>query len=374
MPERDAGEPLEIVGAGPAGLSAALTAARAGRAVTVYEMRAECGSRFHGDIQGLENWTTRADVLEELDEMGIAPTFDHAAIRDGLFFDADGRERSVRSDRPAFYLVRRGTGPGTLDQSLKAQALAAGVDIRFLEAPEALAGGGIQTPGPDRCDALDVGYVFETDMADGVFAALSERLAPKGYAYLLVSRGWGTVASCIYDDYANAREYRERCRDFFERKVGLRMQAPRAFGGTGKIRAWPIVRSGETLYAGEAAGLQDALWGFGMRYALVSGHMAAKAVLARAPHQYDRSISRRFAGFLRTAIVNRYFYERMGDGGYARLLGQIARAADAREWLRRFYAPRLWKALLFPVARRAFESGRRHAETAVRRPAVSLTP
>ena len=373
MPEKGACEPLEILGAGPAGLSAALTAARAGLSVTIYERRAECGSRFHGDIQGLENWTTRADVLEELGEMGIAPTFDHAAIRDALFFDADGRERSVRSDRPAFYLVRRGPEPGTLDQSLKAQALAAGVDIRFLEAREALPNGGIRTPGPDRCDALDVGYVFETDMSDGVFAALSERLAPKGYAYLLVSRGWGTVASCIYDDYANAREYRERARDFFERKVGLRMRAPRAFGGTGKIRAWPIVRHGDTLYAGEAAGLQDALWGFGMRYALVSGHMAARAVLARAPHEYDHSISRRFAGFLRTAIVNRFFYERMGDGGYARLLRHIARATDAREWLRRFYAPRLWKTLLFPVARRAFESGRRHAEAGTRRPAASLS-
>ena len=372
MPEMRA-DPLEIVGAGPAGLAAALTAARAGRAVTVYERRADCGSRFHGDLQGLENWTTRADVLEELAEMGIAPTFDHAAIRNALFFDADGRERSVRSGRPTLYLVRRGPGPGTLDQSLKAQALAAGVGIRFLEAPGDLPRGGIRTPGPDRCDALDVGYVFETDMPDGVFVALSERLAPKGYTYLLVSRGWGTVATCIFADYANVYEYRERCRDFFERRVGLRMQAPRTFGGTGNVRARPIVRSGDTLYAGEAAGLQDALWGFGMRYALVSGHMAARAVLARAPHQYDRSISRRFAGSLRTSIVNRYFYERMGDSGYARILRHFGRAADARDWLRGVYAPRLWKTLLFPLARRAFEAGRRHAEAAARRPAVSLS-
>ncbi len=372
MPETSSGEPLEIVGAGPAGLSAALTAAKAGRAVTVYERRAECGSRFHGDLQGLENWTTRADVLEELGEMGIAPTFDHAAIREGLFFDADGRERSVRSDRPAFYLVRRGPGPGTLDQSLKAQALEAGVGIRFLETPDLSPAGGIRTPGPDRCDVLAAGYVFETDMSDVVFAALSERLAPRGYAYLLVSRGWGTMASCIFEDYANAREYRERAREFFERRAGLRMRSPRAFGGTGNIRSTPILRAGRTLYAGEATGLQDALWGFGMRYAFLSGHMAARAFLSRAPDLYEQSFSRRFTGFLRTAIVNRYFYERMGDSGYARLLGHIARAADAREWLRRFYAPSFWKSLLFPVARAAFESGRRHAEAGARRPAVSL--
>lgn len=357
---------LEILGAGPAGLSAALTAARAGKQVALYEQRAECGSRFHGDLQGLENWTTRGDVLEELAEIGIAATFDPVPIREGLFFDSEGRERIVRSDRPAFYLVRRGTGEGTLDQSMKRQAIEAGARILFREAPEDLPHGGIRTPGPDRCDALDVGYVFETDMPDGVFAALSERLAPKGYAYLLVCRGRGTVASCIFDDYSNAREYRERTREFFERRAGLRMRTAAAFGGTGNVRAAPIARRGSTLYAGEAAGFQDALWGFGIRFALVSGHMAARALLASAPGDYERTVRERFAGFLRTSFVNRYFYERLGDSGYGRLLSRIGRAADAREWLRRFYAPRLWKTLWFPVARCAVEAGRRRAEARAR--------
>jgi flavin-dependent dehydrogenase len=369
MPERTPRPSVEIVGAGPAGLSAALTAVRAGRDVTVWERRADCGSRFHGDLQGLENWTTRGDVLEELGQIGIAPTFEHAAIREGVFYDSDGRERVVRSERPAFYLVRRGSGPGTLDQALKAQALAAGVRIRFGQSPKVLAQDAIRTPGPSRCDALDVGYVFRTDMPDGVFAALSERLAPKGYAYLLVCRGWGTVASCLFDDYARAREYRELAREFFEKRAGLRMRDARAFAGTGNVRPTPLARVGTTLYAGEAAGLQDALWGFGMRFALVSGHMAARALVERVPGDYDRTLRARFAGILRASVVNRYFYERLGDTGYARLLRRIARAADARDWLRRFYAPRLWKTMWFPVARCAVERARRRAEEAVREPA-----
>jgi flavin-dependent dehydrogenase len=336
MSGSDATRPVEILGAGPAGLSAALAAARAGREVALYERRAEVGSRFHGDLQGLENWTTRGDVLEELAGMGIESTFDWAPIREGVFFDSEGREQVVRSERPAFYLVRRGSGAGTLDQSLKAQAVAAGVTIRFLEARPALPEGGIITPGPGRCDALDVGYVFETDMPDGVFAALSERLAPKGYAYLLVCRGWGTVASCLFDDYTRAREYRDRAKDFFERRAGLRMRSPRAFGGTGNVRPIPVTRRGNTLFAGEAAGLQDALWGFGMRYALVSGYMAAQALVTSRPRAYESLLRHRFRGLLRTAVVNRYFYEKLGDGGYARLLQRIAQAADARDWLRRF--------------------------------------
>jgi flavin-dependent dehydrogenase len=211
-------------------------------------------------------------------------------------------------------------------------------------------------------------------MPDGVFAALSERLAPKGYAYLLVCRGWGTVASCLFDDYARAREYRERAKEFFERKAGLRMRSPQAFGGTGNVRSDPVTRRGNTLFAGEAAGLQDALWGFGMRYALVSGHMAARAVVTSQPGAYESSLRHRFRGLLRAGVVNRYFYERLGDGGYARLLQRIARATDAREWLGRFYAPRLWKTLWFPVARAAVEAGRRQAEAAVRRAVAAVAP
>ena len=68
---------IEISGAGPAGLSAALAAAHAGRAVRVHERRDEVGRRFHGDFQGFENWTTEGDVLDELAGMGIEPAFDH---------------------------------------------------------------------------------------------------------------------------------------------------------------------------------------------------------------------------------------------------------------------------------------------------------
>jgi len=64
---------LEVVGAGPAGLAAAITAARAELSVVVHESAPSVGSRFHGDFQGLENWTREVDVLEELTALGIEP-------------------------------------------------------------------------------------------------------------------------------------------------------------------------------------------------------------------------------------------------------------------------------------------------------------
>ena len=85
----------------------------------VHEHNGDVGGRFHGDFQGLENWTVDDDVLDELGRSGIEATFEHAAYREFTVFDADGRALSLRSSRPLFYLVRRGSQPGTLDASLK---------------------------------------------------------------------------------------------------------------------------------------------------------------------------------------------------------------------------------------------------------------
>jgi len=347
-----AAEPIHIVGAGPAGLAAALTIAGAGGRAVVHEQRADVGSRFHGDLQGIENWTTPGDALEEL--AAVAGTDLHGrarAVREGVFFDPAGREYTYRSPDPLFYLVQRGPGPGTLDETLKAQALAAGVEIRFREPWARLSGGGIVAGGPRAADAVAVGYVFETDQRDGVYGVLCDRLALKGYAYLLICAGRGTVATCLFGDFARESEYLDRTVAFFQKRAGLRMRQAIRFGGAGNILLPRTARQGRILFAGEAAGFQHALWGFGIRIGMISGHLAARALLDCVPERYDGAWRRRLGGLLRTSLVNRYAFSRMGDAGYCRLMRSIAAMADARRWLRRHYAPTLWKRFAFPVAR-----------------------
>ncbi len=334
---------IEISGAGPAGLAAALAARAAGQHALVYEKRGDVGGRFHGDFQGLENWTTRDDVLDELASLGIDAGFEHIPIHDIVCFDYKGTGKSFRSRQPLFYLVRRGAQPGSLDLALKQQALEKGVEIRFNTPASRLPDGGVVTEGPHRADAIAAGYLFDTDMADGIYAAVSDYLAPKGYAYLLINQGRGTLATCLFDDFHNERQYLERCAAFFDDKIGVRMDNPRRFGGSGNFSLPRLARKGNILYAGEAAGFQDPLFGFGIRWALLSGAAAGQALAKGDPRRYVRLWKRRLRPYHQAAATNRWFYDRLGNRGYSLTLRRFPKEGDVRDWVHRAYAPRLWK-------------------------------
>ena len=78
--------PVTIVGAGPAGLTAAITLARRGYPVTVWEQHSDVGFRFHNDFQGLENWSSDSDVLTELRSYGLQPDFECVPVSNGVVF------------------------------------------------------------------------------------------------------------------------------------------------------------------------------------------------------------------------------------------------------------------------------------------------
>ena len=355
-------DPIAISGAGPAGLAAAITLAKAGRRVIVYERHADVANRFHDDLQGLENWTTQGNVLKELAGFGIDANFSATPFYDVTLFDPQGGEHRYHSPQPMAYIVHRGAIAGSLDSGLKAQALAAGAEIRFNETCRHLPAGGIDAAGPHGADAIGVGYLFDTGMDDGAYVALSNQLAPGGYAYLLIQGGRGTLMSWMYADFHNEKQYLQRCQDFFHRKVKLEMRNPRRTGGAANFLYPRSARKGGLLYTGESAGFQDALWGFGMRYAMLSGCLAAQAMLALKPDDYDRLWRKRLGGLLRAALVNRFFYQRLKDSGFSHLLKSIDRALqykpDGRQWLHRYTALRLWKSLCFPVVKHLQTSSR----------------
>lgn len=349
--------PVEIAGAGPAGLAAAITLAHAGRKVIVYETHKEVGHRFGGDFQGIENWTTREDALTVLEKLGITTEFSAMACRNGTVFDPNGKRYEVESDETLFYIVERGPSPESLDSALLKQVQALGVEVRFNHRLRHMSGDGILAAGPRAADAIAVGYHFETDMADGYWAICDDELAPQGYAYLLVMNGKGTVKSCMFSGFKQEKLYVERTLEAFQRLVGLEMKNPQRHGGSGNFRIPHSAYSGLHPLVGEQAGFQDTLWGFGMRLAISSGVLAAQSLLNG--ENYDTLWQRDLKPQMETSVINRALYSLSGSRGYSWFLGRLIAKKNLRESLRRQYQPSWPKRLLSPWAKRRYESHRK---------------
>ncbi len=341
-------QPVEIAGAGPAGLAAAITLARAGLEVIVHEANPHVGYRFGRDLQGLENWTTAQDVLAHLGKLGLTTSFRALPCVEGTAFDAWDHAYHIRSNAPVFYMVERGPGAESFDTALLNQARALGVEVRFNSRITTPKGRAIFATGPKSTDAIAVGYHFDTNMPNGFWVICDNRLAPQGYAYLLVMDGKGTVKSCMFTGFKQQALYVERTVNAFERLTGMKMSNPRPHGGVGCFKIPFSAFSGPHPVAGEQAGFQDTLWGFGMRVAITSGILAARSLLE--DDSYDARWRQTLESPMRSSLVNRVVYGRLGNVGYRWLLHYLEDRPDIRRLLRHQYGPSRIKRLLSPLA------------------------
>lgn len=352
-----ANETVQIAGAGPAGLAAAITLAKQGIAVQVHEARNEVGFRFQSDFQGLENWTTEQDVLQWMQEQGLTTDFEMFPGKQGIIFDDRGKAYEVSSQKPFFYMLERGPGAGSLDTALLNQARELGVEVIFNSRIKNIEGAGVLAIGPKAADAIAVGYHFETEMDNGFWAICDDDLAPKGYAYLLVMNGRGTIKSCIFSGFKQEQLYVKRTVAAFERLVGLKMINPQPHGGVGNFHIPRTAIHGGHPIVGEQAGFQDTLWGFGMRHAMASGVLAAQSIMTGS--NYDDLWKKEFANQLNASIVNRALFCLLGNRGYRLILYLLSNSSNPRFSLLKHYGLSRLKRLLLPWAKWRYCSQRK---------------
>jgi flavin-dependent dehydrogenase len=297
----------KILGAGLSGLTAAINLAKSGYTVDVYEKNKDVGMRFSGDIQGLENWSDKEDIIEELKKMNLDVDFDYSPFHN-ITLTNGSKAKEIRSEKPLFYLLKRGPSSGTIDYHLKAQAQKLGVNIHFQEtlSPNEA---DIVAIGPKINEAVGLvkGIIFKTDIKDTAIIAFNDKLAFKGYAYLLITKKYGCLCTVVrLDDAHRINLYFKRTQEFFLTKIGFEIQLIREVQGIGSFSLKKF-KKGNTLYVGEAAGLQDFLLGFGMRFAFQSGYLAAQSVIYEK--DYKKIADEHFGWRLRNGIVNKWVWE-----------------------------------------------------------------
>lgn len=317
---------ITIAGAGVSGLTAAINLAKAGLKVSVYERKKAVGSRFLGDWQGLENWSSEADALEHVQAMQLDLNFDCRPMPPLLLTDGDQLQLRCAFKRPVCYLVKRGPIAGSLDLGLKEQALAAGVQLHLgqsisLDKADIIATG----PNSREVFAVDKGIVWHSQLPDTAIFLVNDEAAYKGYAYLLIQNGYACLCTVLFDKFNQVNACLEHAKALIGSMVDLDIQSPKTVGGLGSIARETQFTRNSSLLVGEAAGIQDFLWGFGIRTAMQSGFLAARSIIEQT--DYPSLARASFVPRIKAGIVTRFLYDKIGalKTGYrwmGKLVGQ----------------------------------------------------
>ncbi|PGH44798.1 hyaluronate lyase [Micromonospora sp. WMMA1996] len=329
---------LVVVGGGPAGLSAAVAAARAGVRTLVVERATHpryktCGGGLIGTS------------LAEVDGRIEVPAHDRV---DRVTFTRDGRRAFTRRHpAPLVTMIRR----EEFDHRLRAAAVTAGAQVREGVAVRAveqdpdgvrlrLADGEVvharTVVGADgssgvtarhvgvRFRQVDLGLELELPVSDAEQQRWRGRLlidwgpVPGSYAWVFPKGDRLTVG--VISARGEGERTRAYLRDFVDR-VGLSGVSPEHDSGhLTRCRADDSpLRHGRVLVAGDAAGLLEPWSREGISYALRSGRLAGEAVAAGDLDAYGREVDRRLVPEMRAGHRLLEVFERRPDVFHAML-------------------------------------------------------
>jgi flavin-dependent dehydrogenase len=311
-----------ILGAGPAGLCAAINLCRAGEKATVHERHGAVGMRFHANLQGLRYlYMPPGEFIQKL---GV-----NAKVKFSYFPRAIivTRKRKVELDCSGTSLmpfVVRGSGgeegKNSLDAALFSEAEKLGVEFEFNSRAKEGDTDIVATGSKGEPCQAALGSVFENSdfPRDCQLVMFDDRYSPRGwYSYILpVGRDEVEFVTCV------SKPYIPRLAHLHEKAMGERKEISDVVGGRKKVASFAgsasarIPKSafvGRKYYVGEAAGFQDPYMGFGIAYALRSGHLAARAILSGGKESYDALWKREFGYYLRKDAAYRLVMEVAGD-------------------------------------------------------------
>ena len=184
--------------------------------------------------------------------------------------------------------------------------------------------------------AVARGLTFKTEQENIAIGLVNNYHAFKGYSYLLVSNGYGCIATVLFERFDDLNKYFKRTLDEFSGNFDLNIEDQQKFSGYGSFSNQ--IRNENQMLIGERAGFQDLLWGFGIRNAVKSGFMAAKNILeGKDCKNYYKTAEKYFRPKLNSGIVNRFIWEKFASNNYSLILNRIHKSKDPLKYLNSFH-------------------------------------
>ena len=324
---------IQIVGAGIAGMTAAINLAKNGKSVIIYEKKNCIGGSRDGDFEGLENWIFSKGLSDSITECGIdfnsipkTPIFE-------FFVHLKGKQPiRVKSQDPFFHIVNRGTSSDSFDNYLIEICKSLNIEFLFNQNHDILRSD-INASGSFRASAYIRGAQFETNLKNQVHLLLGKEFAPRGYAYLIINNGYGTIATA-FKKTSNKNDPLNPCIEYFN-NIGLNFKIINKFANHGSFYLPKVWQNNKPINIGEAGGYQDYLFGFGMRFAMYSGLSAAYKLLG--DNYKSRIIDRELNLKRKISFANRLLFENLSDQHIKFWVNRFENSDDPLSILKRSY-------------------------------------
>jgi len=342
--------PVKIMGAGLSGLATATILARAGVEVHVHDVREDSGKRFDGDFQALENWSMDADFFDQLREWGFDPDeFKYTEFNEVDLIHPDDEISKTFSPKVAYRIVERGTSEHTIDQGFKRMAIAAGAKLHYKSRVKE-EDCQIIACGPKGTSAVAYGEIFKTKHPNHIAFQLNDKLAPGAYSYLIIIDGVGLICTCLWRKQKGTDRFlNETIAWYQEHYPDIDMEPIKRVGGKGDFTINKRYFQDDRYYVGESGGLQDFMWGFGMRMAVWSGYLAAQDILGKC--NYEKEVRKQLMPYVRTSVANRFLMNRVGDKTFKFMCKSWMKDQHKRQdglvWIGKLFRPKFYKTAIY---------------------------
>jgi len=329
-------ERIRVAGAGLAGLFAALRIARSGRDVEVLDVKRHIAPSSGPHTEAVRDYVG-GQALEELrrhgfdlDPFGTIET----TIRKSARFENVLRGR-------AYFLYLRGREPGTVDQELYRMCVDEGVTFTFGAKFDPGGTADIVATGPPsgEYNVLGAGFTFSSEGSNldqgTAYALLDNDVAPGGYLVVTPGREYHSIYSVAWRELGYERLLKMAeagaSRPWVKDLLGSSKRMGRIHGKA-YFAADPFAGAerGGARYVGEAGGFQDAIAGFGFRYAVLTASLAADSILDGS--SYTALLQKTFGNEFATASVVRQKLNAFTNEDFDRLVQSMGPSMTIEEY------------------------------------------